>query len=292
MTGLDIFVALILENPKKLFMKFKDWNRALLPFVLVLCVSLYSHTKSVAQFTYINAGIGYGVMPFDSRPGLYGSGTDIAMLRQLRLHGGIMHRPLRNFAFGLEGSMPLIQGNNFSFASGSFNGWNDSSFGAAARYVPTTLEYTLRQSASIGVFGRAYFTRNLLFFVDVRYNYSVMTEAFEFLRPGRAPEFYSNGDLRYPEVFAEDINISESIGVHIPGLALGCSLPLSDFFTFDAQVGVDLMMMNFDGFFFWVDYDYRMVNSSWYEVMITPLHNKANGNKVLIHFKTGFSYFF
>ncbi len=273
-------------------MKFKDWNRGLLPFILVLCISLYSRTDSVAQFTYVNAGVGYGLMPFDTRPGLYGAGSDVAMLHQLRLHGSVMHRPMRNFAFGLEGSMPLVQGNNFSFASGSFNGWNDTSFGATIRYDPTTLDYTLRQSASIGVFARGYFTRHLLLFVDVRYTYSVMNESFEFVRPEKPAEFYSNGDLRYPLVEAKNIRTSESVGVHIPGLALGCSLPLSDFLTFDAQVAVDLMMMNFDGFLFVVDYDYRFVNSNLSEVRYTLLSDKASGNKVLIHFKTGFSYFF
>jgi len=259
---------------------------------LILCAGVLSNHNGLAQFTYFNVGMEYGFMPIETNK-VYTS--QLSILHQYKVNAGAMHRPIRNLGIGVNVSVPLAQTNNFSFADsravgGNFRGWEWSTFGSEARYKPNSINHQLRQNVALSVFGRIYFARELLLFVDLKYTYSAMDELFELRRSAKPAEFYSNGDLRYPAVQGLNISHEERRSLSMPGAAVGYSLPLGDYLIFDVQIGADLLFFGSGGFQYPVTFDYN--ENAFISEPYALLESKAQGTKVLMSLGFGLSYLF
>jgi hypothetical protein len=256
-------------------------TQTILNFGIILMSIFILNSSAHAQFIYFNVNTGYAITPYESSSNLGISSN--THHQSFILSPGILYRPIRNLGIGLDVTIPVAQGNSFSFKTQSFNAWTHNSLGNSGRYKPRTVEYDIKHSISFSLYARLFLLKNTRLFVDIKYTNISIQEDLEFERTYKPPTYFSTGNLYENEVPGASFNYSKKHAIHAPGIGVGYFHHLSKFIAFNAQIGADVLLFDDKGFAYFVQYE---------ENKYTTLSSKISSIEVMYSIKIGASYFF
>lgn len=198
---------------------------ALLNLIILL---LFTNHKAIAQFSYAGIRTSYNNVRFDKGDGL-GEGTRI---NDLALNIDFLHRPLRNFAFGVSFRVPIINGFKFDYTLD--NGGSETNVSGGGSFEDDEVPfaggnffYNIENTISYTLIGRIYFDTEANLFLDIRYSINKYDEVFSFQR---------NNDSQLPD---REISHQESISTSGFGFSLGYNLRFTERFYLGYQFTVD-----------------------------------------------------
>jgi len=250
-------------------------------FVITLISGILVSSCAQAQFTYINLSTGYAITPYESTSSLGISSN--THHQSFVVSPGILFRPIRNLGIGVEMTIPVAQGNSFSFKTQGFSAWTHNSLGNASRYKPNKVEYDIRQSLSFSFYARLFLLKSTSLFVDFKYTNTSVNEDLTFERTYKPPTYFSTGNLYENEVPGASFNYSKKHAIHAPGIGVGYFHHLSKFIATNAQISADVLLFDDKGFTYFVEHD---------ENKYTTLRSKISSIEVMYSIKIGASYFF
>lgn len=243
-----------------------------------------------SQFTYIGGGFSYSNTNFS---GNWGINTTAHRVGSFDMHG--MIRPLRNVGLGAGVSVPVFQNTVFSFANAltpdgsSFNGWPARFSDSEIYYEPQEIDYYFEQSITVSVNARAFFETVLNSYLDFQVSFFQLRETFNLSRIGRPPVSDGHGDYLYGLVSEEYIDYEQTRNMVVPGIRIGMMPHLMPNLYINANVGVDFLSFNDEGFGFPITHDWDYINQ---RAEFVVLGSQAEGTKTRWSANLGLGYYF
>jgi hypothetical protein len=239
-----------------------------------------------AQFTYIEVGV-------NNTNVIYG--TNLVNSFRTDYHGlslrlNAISRITRNIGIGGEVSIPLLQGNSFSFRnSRTLTDGEFTSFETAQTniYSPQEFDYKFKNSI-VGTFlGRFYFSTKLNPYLDIKFSYLNVTELFVFKR-AYIPSIDQFGQV-VPGIPESDLKYEKIHKLIVPGFTMGLQPHLNDNLFFNLNLGMDFYRFESGGFSYPIIYSQDQLN---YSDKIVVLESMARNTKIGVSINLGFGYFF
>lgn len=255
--------------------------------IFLFFILFVQYCVAQAQYTYIEGGIGYGVVAFHSSG--YSGGNTNNNCMNVRL--SIINRFIRNLGIGIQASVPVVQGGTFGFRNPE-NGNIFMKFNSyRPRYHVTKFGYSFHESPRATLFLRGFFDTRINSYIDARISVLRMTESFTLHRPyhpGVYNSYFSSDNYNaLPEL---KINYIRKHLLFIPGLVLGMQPHLGKHLFLNANIGIDFFVFGKSGGFkYKVPYDW---DTSYKDDKYMELGSQARGTKVSFTTNIGFGYYF
>lgn len=238
--------------------------------ILSLSILLFITLQLTAQFTYIEADLGYQYIR-------YRSNDDIVSFENKKIKTNLLAgnitgiwRPTRFIGAGLSLGFPITQKTKWGFSNtelsnGETLGGEDNTFSGDPSFTPTLYNYKLRHSPTFTFITRIFFKPEAKVSLDLRYTFFSVNEVFQFERSG---------------AYATKINHDKKRSARGPGLSISFNFPMGDQFYLKYQYTVDFLKFDSNDSF---QYDIsQQLNSNHTETFarfkspIEPTHRMHN----------------
>lgn len=240
---------------------------------LFLFFAVFISANLKAQFSYTGVRLSYHNVRFDE--GVDMEGTRI---NDLVANIDFVHRPLRNFGIGVSARLPILHGFKYMYmiegnyadqiAGGGTFGEREVSFAGG------DLEYNIKNTFSLSLFGRVYFDTEKNYFLDLRYTFESYKETFNFSRE-------NNGNLRNDNIRHEETVLAKGVG-----FSVGYQPKIGDHFYFTYAFTVDFL--SYDGVSF--NHNIQRDNGGYKENV--NVRSKIDDTQTAYEFSAGVGYVF
>ncbi len=196
--------------------------------VLFLFFSLIS-IQAFSQFSYAGVRLSYYNVRFDKG----GSFDPATRMNDLAVNLDFISRPVRNFGIGISARIPVIHGFKYVFArNDNFADFVEGSGKIENQetiFAEGDLGYFIKNTFSITLLGRIYFTTESPIYLDLRYTFETYNEEFTYNR---------SASSSLPQ---ENIDFSENTLVRGVGFTFGYAPEIADNFFFNYAFTVDFL---------------------------------------------------
>ena len=196
-------------------------------FLAVLILLLFTNKAVKAQFSYGGVRLSYHNVRFDK-----GGDFEGTRLNDFVANLDLLHRPIRNFAFGASVRIPIVNGFKYQYILDEGNFETITGGGILnedqVQYAEGDFYYNIKNTVSLTFLGRVYFDTESNIYLDLRYTIASYDETFTFER--------SSGNL--PN---RDINYQNSVSTTGIGFGVGYNMRISDHFYFGYALAVDFL---------------------------------------------------
>ena len=225
--------------------------------ILSVFIFLGFSLNAVAQFTHVEADLGYQYIRF-SALGLYESDlktkTNVATLSLTAVQ-----RPTRFIGAGLTIGIPLVSNTKWTFYElETTNGRDytdyDNTFSSSNNFSPDNYDYNIQHSPSVTLFARLFFKPEARINIDFRYTFINLKETFIFERTGRYPVSIDHSDKRsakgpgmaflYKKIYDNGLYIKYQYSFDYLTVESSSAMNYAIIYTDDQSSGTDAAIFN------------------------------------------------